>query len=121
MFDNIGSKIKGLAEVVTWIGIILSVIGGIAIMCIDEEMIFPGFLVIIAGSLASWLSSLTLYGFGHLIENSDILVEQGKNRPTNQSNTYATNNTASHQWRCDKCGNMISEKPCPICSKKDSE
>ena len=29
MFENIGGKIKGLAKVVCWIGIILSVITGI--------------------------------------------------------------------------------------------
>lgn len=25
-------------------------------------------------------------------------------------------NSASHQWRCPKCGNMINKEPCPYCS-----
>ncbi len=33
-----------------------------------------GFLVLIVGCLVSWLSSLTLYGFGQLIENSDKIA-----------------------------------------------
>lgn len=31
----------------------------------------------------------------------------------------ATNNdldSASHKWRCPKCGNMINKEPCPYCS-----
>ncbi len=78
MFDNIGGKIKTLAEVVTWIGIIASVISGIAIMSIGEEMIFVGLMVMIFGALISWVSSFVLYGFGQLVENSDKLVKMSK-------------------------------------------
>jgi len=42
MFDNIGSKIKGLARVITWIGIVASVIAGIAQMSMSH---FSGGLV----------------------------------------------------------------------------
>ena len=75
MFDHIGSKIKIVAQVITWIGILASLIGGIVIMALTESP--SGFLVMIAGSLVSWLSSLTLYGFGQLIENTDILAGRG--------------------------------------------
>lgn len=78
MFDNIGGKIKTLAQVVTWIGIISSVISGIALMSIDEDMIFVGLMVMIFGSLMSWVSSFVLYGFGQLVENSDKLVKMSK-------------------------------------------
>ncbi len=78
MFDNIGGKIKTLAKVVTWIGIIAYVISGIAIMFIDEEMSFIGLMVMIFGGLISWVSSFVLYGFGQLVENSDKLVKLSK-------------------------------------------
>ena len=68
MFNNIGGKIKSLAQVVCWIGIICSVISGIAIMATDEDLAFSGFVIIVIGSLVSWVSSFTLYGFGQLIE-----------------------------------------------------
>lgn len=75
MFDNIGKKIKTLAQVVCWIGIIASVIAGLAALAVS---ILSGLLIMGLGSLASWIGSFLTYGFGQLIENSDILVKQGK-------------------------------------------
>lgn len=80
MFGNIGGKIKTLAQVVTWIGIIGSVICGFVLMGIDEDLIFTGFIIALLGSLSSWVSSFVLYGFGQLIENTDKLVELAKNK-----------------------------------------
>ena len=79
MFGNIGGKIKTLAQVVTWIGIIGSVIYGF-VLGIYEDLIFEGFIMALLGSLISWVSSFVLYGFGQLIENTDKLVELAKNK-----------------------------------------
>ena len=38
-------------------------------------MYFVGLAVIAIGSLLSWVGSLTLYGFGELVENSTICAE----------------------------------------------
>ena len=73
MFNNIGNKIKTYAEVVSWIGIIASVFTGIVIMTTSAEFVL-GLLICIIGSLLFWISSFFLYGFGQLIENTDILV-----------------------------------------------
>ena len=78
MFGNIGGKIKALAQVITWIGIIGSVIGGISVIAISEYLMLTGLLIMIIGSLISWVSSFVLYGFGHLIENTDKLVKSLK-------------------------------------------
>ncbi len=72
MFENIGGKIKTLAKVLMWIGIIGFVIYGIVM--ISEEQVLLGFLIIAIGGLSSWVSSFVLYGFGQLVENSDKLV-----------------------------------------------
>lgn len=74
MFDNIGGKIKSLAQVVCWIGIVCSVLYGIILIVADEDLAFLGFVVMVIGSLVSWVSSFTLYGFGQLVENTDQLV-----------------------------------------------
>ena len=76
MFDNIGGKIKTLAKVVCWIGIIACIITGIVLMATDEELVLAGILTAAGGSLLSWVSSFVLYGFGQLVENSDIIAEQ---------------------------------------------
>ena len=75
MFNNIGGKLKMVAEIFTVTGIIVSIIFGILMFA---ENFLYGLLIMIAGSLISWLSSLVMYGFGHLIENTDKLLEQQK-------------------------------------------
>lgn len=126
MFDNIGGKIKTLAQVVCWIGIIASVIIGFVMMAQDDDTAFAGILIMVLGSLGSWIGSFMTYGFGQLIENSDILVKQGNKIPSNQNNANNIDytspiETTKHQWRCDGCGNMISENVCPICHKASQE
>ena len=76
MFDNIGSKIKSLASVIAWIGIIVSVLSGI-VLCITQGFVV-GILVAGLGSLSAWIGSFMQYGFGQLIENSDYLVKVAK-------------------------------------------
>ena len=73
MFNNIGSKIKGYAEFTTWIGIIISVVIG-AIILFTSSLV-GGLVIALVGSLVSWISSIFLYGFGQLVENSDIIVK----------------------------------------------
>ncbi len=76
MFYNIGDKIKTLAKVMCWIGSIASIIIGIVLIVMDEDLILVGILIAAVGALLSWISSFVLYGFGQLIENSDIVAEQ---------------------------------------------
>ena len=45
MFDNIGRKIKALASIISWIGIIASILIGIIVMASAEELIFLGFII----------------------------------------------------------------------------
>lgn len=75
MFNDVGSKCKAAAKVLCWIGIVSSVISGIALMLIAAKntmLGIYGILVIVFGSLFSWLLSLVFYGFGELVDNSDI-------------------------------------------------
>lgn len=83
MFDNIGGKIKTVAATIAWLGIIGSIIIGIIIIAEANDSYYPsatetlsGWLVIIVGSLSSWVSSFTLYGFGQLIENTDAIFSE---------------------------------------------
>lgn len=79
MYTNVGSKIKTLAKVICVLGIIGSVMMGITMIAGDSGMgyyygsgnmlIFPGFMMIVLGSVLSWASSLALYAFGEMTEN----------------------------------------------------
>ncbi len=97
MFNNIGKKIKTLAKILCWVGIVCSVLTGIAIIVsggnatlavnngyspLTMESSYTtvpsaviGIVVIILGSLAAWIGSFFAYGFGQLIENSDQIRE----------------------------------------------
>lgn len=89
MFDNVGSKIKGLASFFCWGGIIASIIGGIILIGLDEDLIFAGIAVIVIGSLLSWVSSFVLYGFGELVANSAIIAGKRVDDSVQLSNTVA--------------------------------
>jgi hypothetical protein len=79
MYTNVGKKIKTLAKVICALGIISSFIIGIIMIAGGSSMgyyygnnnalIFPGLVVIILGSVLSWVSSLALYAFGEMTEN----------------------------------------------------
>lgn len=83
MFDDIGGKIKKLAVIICWLGIISSVIMGIIIICsADTEsyygyhrtngwIVFIGFVYMGLGALFSWIGSFVLYGYGEMIDNTD--------------------------------------------------
>lgn len=127
MFDNIGGKIKKLAEIICGLGIVASIISGIVVMAIDEDMILIGLLIIALGCLLSWIGSFFTYGFGEIIEK---LCEIENNTRTEKSNsvyqsvsqpvqaTANCTNAVIRRWKCSKCGNIIDTEPCPICSKK---
>lgn len=70
MFNNVGYKIKMTANIICMIGIIVS---GISFVILLTQRLIPiALITLITGSLGSWLSNLCLYGFGELVENSDI-------------------------------------------------
>ena len=77
MFENIGGKIKGLAVVVCWAGIVTSVICAIVLWCANSyrnPTIGMGIGVLVGGVLGSWIGSFFTYGFGEMIENSEKTV-----------------------------------------------
>ena len=85
MFNNIGSKIKRLAEIVSVLGILASIIWGIVGAQNGFWSWGTGFVIMICGTLISWLGCFFTYGFGDLIETEnlildrlDILVEKDK-------------------------------------------
>ena len=82
MFDNVGSKLKGWAKFVAWVGIIASIIMGIVVISggavmsyymNSSSMVFPGIMIMVGGSLASWIGSLFIYAFGDITEKTSSI------------------------------------------------
>lgn len=103
MFDNIGKKIKSLATMEFIGGIVLSVIIGYVFIFsfsnlqgnslhdkdVNTDMIFYGILIVICGPIASYITSMFLYGFGELIEKTCAIEQNtrcGKVKSEAQSN-----------------------------------
>lgn len=82
MFNNIGSKIKSLAILVSVGGIISSILTGLILLIALEEMgALIGIVIAVVGSALSWIGSFYTYGFGELIENSSIIAKSGNKAP----------------------------------------
>ena len=81
LFENIGRKIKAVACVCMLILSVGSLIAGLFLMMQEDGYPAIGLLVIIFGPVLSWVAALTTYGFGQLVENSDISVVQRDKTP----------------------------------------
>ena len=89
MFDNIGSTIKTLAKIMLWSGVIGSIVLGFVLL-FNGTLWGPLFIVI--GGFFSILGASLVYGFGQLIENSDVLAERCQ-YSTNRSHKEHSQNT----------------------------
>jgi hypothetical protein len=68
MFEHSGAKLKIWAKIVAWVGIIASFVVGFAVMYGGM-----GILIIVGGSLASWIVSLFIYTFGDISEQTEAI------------------------------------------------
>ncbi len=131
MYKNIGGKIKNVAEIITTIGCFASVVLGILVMVLGDgngAMIFTGLVVMAIGCFGSWLSTLLLYGYGQMIENSDKLVmlyaaetKDGEpnleQRGKEQIGNVEIDSVSSGNGKCDFCGK--ENVPVFGCAMKD--
>lgn len=71
MFENIGGKLKKLAGIECWLGIIVSVIYSIILGMNSYYNLTAaaGLGILIGGCLLSYLGSMTTYAFGELVED----------------------------------------------------
>lgn len=105
MFDNIGGKIKTLAHILCWVGIVSCLITGIALMVADSDLLLAGLLTMIGGSLFSWVSSFVLYGFGQMIENSDTIIQQNQTICDTMKNVQSNVQSSENEIIiCPECG-----------------
>ena len=124
MFNNIGEKIKGLAVVACWIGIIACAIVGISfVTLIKNDGRWVGVIIIVVGSLLSWIGSFVLYGFGELIcrtsaidEKIDIFLNS-KPHGENMGNMISTFTSTANNNRVPTTPGVVK---CPECGAMES-
>ena len=88
MFTNIGNKIKKLAKIVCWVGIILSILASISMFIAAASgqvdpitAVTTGIVAVVVGVLVSWIGCFLLYGFGELVDNSTKMREMMEKKP----------------------------------------
>lgn len=121
MNRNIGNEIKVLATFIFW-GIAL--IGAISALILGNTInFFIGFLVFVASIISAWLSTLFIYGYGELIENSsdinaklDKLLQQ--NPSSNQQNSsFNQQSPSSNQQNSASIQSVFSDKQNSVATK----
>ena len=75
MFKDIGYKIETVASVVCAIGIGISLVVGLGLALVYEQMVL-GIIVALGGMLISWLSTILMYGFGTLVRTNEEMNEK---------------------------------------------
>lgn len=138
MYDNIGSKIKTVAKVVGFAGIVISILAGLLFLLVafsEEKFSYfgIGILVAILGSIISWASTIALYGFGQIVENTDTIAKHSKTQ-TGDLQYYgdmineSISNTKYQEARPDKstvsryctnCEKIVTGNFCPYCGTPD--
>jgi hypothetical protein len=83
MYNNVGRTIKFVAKILFGIGIGVSFFIWIALLSVgladaETAVIFYSLIALVSGLFISWITSLLLYGFGQLIENTDTLARWDK-------------------------------------------
>lgn len=79
LYGDIGRRIKYLAFAVCMIGCVSSVLSGCFIIFTSYEYVdvdpLTGLFIVVFGPIASFISTWVLYGFGQLIENTNVLID----------------------------------------------
>ena len=129
MFDYMGEKIKGLGKVYCWIGIVASVIAGIAIVIAGGVLggvagallgLLIGAIYAAIGSVLSWVSCFVLIGYGELVDNTETITYMIA-KSLNTENTNG-NIGVSNTWVCANCGHENSNNfgQCKKCGQNRS-
>ena len=91
MYDNIGGKIKGLAETVFIVEAVGAVITGIVLLAKNDDLILAGLLTLVCGPIVAYIGSWILYAFGELVEDVHamrnkyyLIAEEQANRETEE-------------------------------------
>lgn len=92
MFENIGRKIKVLAQVVFWVGVIGSCVAGLAVLAKMESAI--GLLIMLGGGATALISGWLAYGFGELIDKTTEIAQNANTLPKIQTAVERKSNNA---------------------------
>lgn len=121
MYDNIGSKLKTLAQAEFAIGAIATLVWGIVLL--NGSAWGMGLLVLIGGPIAAWISSLWIYGIGEIYDKlCDVEKHPRASQSNNQQKSFSKNSNKNFQNTEKFRGQQVilteeSEIPQVVCPK----
>lgn len=109
MFKDIGKKIKGLASIICWVGIIGYVLAafimfGVTAYTHEGGFAAAGALLLIIGPLSAWVGSFFMYGFGELIDKTAEIA-----RNTAPTNKDECTQPQTHNQRVEELGSLLRQ------------
>lgn len=107
MFNNIAGTIKTLAKIVFWFATILCLIFGIASWVTEEKEFIMGIYPIIVSLGLTIGGSFLIYGFGQLIENTDIIAQQSERQNIKHEKYVQKKKDAADKAKNDKAKSQI--------------
>ncbi len=129
MFNDCGEKIKTVAKILCWVGVITSIILAIVMFAKAgaswrTEDLFKGlgWLFLIVGPIISVINGLLMYGFGELIENTASLDTYTKSIyeiSKNSANANETDDNVSEIKKLLADGTISEEEYNKLASKKE--
>ena len=75
LYQNIGDKIKGLAQAAFVFESIGAIIGGLVLIIEDTDYVALGFLMIIFGPIIALIISWFLYAIGEIADNLELIAD----------------------------------------------
>ena len=93
LFDYTSGKIKLVAKIYFWVGAVVVALAGLVgfiVGIVDRDVVsaLVCFFAIPIGVLACWVSSLMIYGFGRIVENTDEIRYRLEHQNTHQNDTH---------------------------------
>ena len=70
MFEESGKKVRALAVIWFILQALGALVGGIMLMCEDDDFIFLGLLLIVLGVFIAYVTTLVLYAIGEAASES---------------------------------------------------
>ncbi|MBQ7309265.1 MAG: hypothetical protein IJW87_03720 [Clostridia bacterium] len=124
MFDNIGSKIKNLTKICCWIMIVIGVAGGLVLLIMgadwgDGLMIGLGLAAMIVLPLLAWIGSFLMYGFGELVENSQIIAGNTRGNTAKSITQKTVENARITKFEKLRAQGLITEEEYQEAIKKE--
>lgn len=119
MFDEIDKNIKGLAQILSWLGVIGNIILAIVMFVKAGDSYYAeglftslGFVFLIVGPIISIINGMLVYGFGELIEKAISIDTKLENN--NENRVYNPDSTM-------KFGNYHGAVEWLVLDKKDDK